>query len=423
MTARKAIGAEAIAPIAVIGAGVKAPGGSTIDELWDTVCAARSTAEVYVDERLPRDARLLVSRVRAFDPSRYLSAVERRRFDRSHQLAIGAAQDAMDSCGSELPPKERCAVVCGVGLGAAAVQEEQHARLLEHGLKGISPLAIPTMMPSALTALLSLRFGFTGPGLTVSTACASGATAIAEAVELLRRDGADLVLAGGADSLLTYSALAGFVRLDVMSRQVACPELASRPFDEDRDGFVMGEGAGFLVLQRAADATARGRQVFGYVLGHASTADAFNLVAPCPDGKGALACMRAALADADVTVDALSHVNAHGTSTVPGDLSEANALSTLAPDARLPVTAVKGTTGHLIAGSGAVEAIVTLRSLETRLVPPVAGLRRIDSTIDLDVVHGVPRSISSGPALSNSFGFGGMNTALVLGAAPRVAAL
>ena len=413
MIVKNATGCE---PIAVVSAGVKAPGGSTVDELWSALCAARSTAEIYADSRLPPDARLLVSRVHAFDASRYLSAIERRRFDRAHQLAIGAAQDAMDACSTELPPRERCSVVCGVGLGAAAIQEEQHARLLEHGLRGISPLAIPTMMPNALTALLSLRFGFTGPCLTVSTACASGATAIAEAVELLRRDAADLVLAGGADSLLTYSALVGFLRLDVMSRQVACPELASRPFDQDRDGFVMGEGAGFVVLQRAADATASGRQVLGYVLGHASTADAFNLVAPCPDGRGALACMRAALFNASVTVDELSHVNAHGTSTVPGDLSEAMALATLAPGARLPVTSVKGTTGHLIGGSGAIEAIITLRSLQCRLVTPVAGLRRLDSTIDVEVIRDVPRAIGSGPALSNSFGFGGTNTALVLSA-------
>lgn len=413
MTAINAIGRE---PIAVVGAGVKTPGGSTIDDLWDALCGARSTAEVYTDDRLPRDVRVLVSRVQAFDPSRYLSPVERRRFDRAHQLAIGAAQDAMDQSGPELPPRERCAVVCGVGLGAAAIQEEQHGRLLAHGLKGISPLAIPTMMPSALTALLSLRFGFTGPCLTVSTACASGASAIAHGVVLLRGGAADLVLAGGADSLLTYSALAGFVRLDVMSRQVECPELASRPFDQNRDGFVMGEGAGFVVLQRAADVSSTGRPVFGYVLGHASTADAFNLVTPCPDGRSALACMRLALADAGVTIDDLSHVNAHGTSTVPGDSSEGIALSSLSGTTRVPLTAVKGTTGHLIAGSGAVEAIVALRSLQARLVPPVAGLRQIDSRIDLDIVRDVPRPIGLGPALSNSFGFGGMNTALVLGA-------
>jgi len=413
VTTSKATGRE---PIAVVGAGVKTPGGSTVDELWNALCAARSTAEVYVDDRLPRDARLLVSRVRDFEASRYLSPVERRRFDRAHQLAIGAAQDAIEQCGPRFPSRERCAVVSGVGLGAAAVQEEQHGRLLEHGLKGISPLAIPTMMPSALTALLSLRFSFTGPCLTVSTACASGASAIAHGVALLRGGAADLVLAGGADSLLTYSALAGFVRLDVMSRQVECPELASRPFDESRDGFVMGEGAGFVVLQRAADAAAEGRPIVGYVLGQASTADAFNLVAPCPEGRGALACMRLALADAGVTVGDLSHVNAHGTSTVPGDASEAIALASLADGARVPITAVKGTTGHLIAGSGAVEAIVALRSLQTRLVPPVAGLRRIDRTMNLDVVRDAPRAIGPGAALSNSFGFGGMNTALVRGA-------
>jgi 3-oxoacyl-[acyl-carrier-protein] synthase II len=235
-------------------------------------------------------------------------------------------------------------------------------------------------------------------------------------VELLRRGAADLVLAGGGDSLLTYSALAGFVRLDVMSRNVPCPNLASRPFDRERDGFVMGEGAGFVVLQRAGDATAAGRQVLGHVIGHASTADAFNLVAPSVDGSGALACMRAALVDADLSVTELSHVNAHGTSTVPGDLAEAMALATLAPGGRLPVTAVKGTTGHLIAGSGAVEAIVTLRSLQAGLLPPVAGLRQIDSKMDLDLVRGEPRAMAPGPALSNSFGFGGMNTALVLSA-------
>jgi 3-oxoacyl-[acyl-carrier-protein] synthase II len=271
------------------------------------------------------------------------------------------------------------------------------------------------MMPSAVTALLSLRFGFTGPCLTVSTACASGASAIAHGVQLLRCGAADLVLAGGADSLLTYSALVGFVRLDVMSRQVDRPDLASRPFDEHRDGFVMGEGAGFVVLQRAADALSEGRHILGYVLGQASTADAFNLVAPCPDGRGALACMRRALEDAGLTIDDLSHVNAHGTSTVPGDFSEAIALSTLTDGMRLPVTAVKGTTGHLIAGSGAVEAIIALRSVQARLVPPVAGLRQIDCKMDLDVVRDVPRAVGPGAALSNSFGFGGMNTALVLG--------
>jgi 3-oxoacyl-[acyl-carrier-protein] synthase II len=361
---------------------------------------------------------VLVSRVTDFDPRAYLSPIEQRRFDRTHHLAIGAAQDALDACGAALPPPHRCAVICGVGLGSAAAHEDQYRRLMSAGLKGISPLAIPIMMPSAAAALLSMRFGFTGPCFTVSTACASGATAIAEGVELLRRRSADLVVAGGCDSLVTYSALVGFIRLDVMSRNVETPALASRPFDEERDGFVMGEGAGFVVLQRAPDALSAGRRVFGWVLGHGSSADAFNLVTPSASGDGALACMRAALADAGADASDVSHVNAHGTSTVQGDLSEAAALVALFAKQTTPVTAVKGTTGHLIGGSGVVEAIVTLRSLAELKVPPTGGLRRVDRRIDLDVVHSEPRSIGPGVGLSNSFGFGGMNTALVLGAHP-----
>jgi 3-oxoacyl-[acyl-carrier-protein] synthase II len=401
-------------PVAVTGVGVKTPAGLTADELWSTLLAGRPTARPYHDERLPPDARLLVCRADGFDPGRYLSAIERRRLDRAHQLAIGAAQDAFDDAGPERPPPARCAVVCGVGLGAPAFQEEQYARLGRAGAPGISPLAIPMMMPSALAAMLSLRFGFTGPCLTVAAACASGATAIAEGVELIRRGAADLVLAGGADAMVTYSALAGFLRLDVMSRRTDAPELASRPFDAGRDGFVMGEGAGFVVLQRAADVRAGTRRAHGVVAGHASTADAHNLVAPDPRGDGALACMRLALADAGVAADEVGHVNAHGTATVHGDLAEGLALAALFDGAGPPVTAAKGSTGHLIAGAGAVEAIVTLRSLRERLAPPVAGLLRVDRRIDVDIVQGTPREIRHGPALSNSFGFGGMNTVLVL---------
>jgi 3-oxoacyl-[acyl-carrier-protein] synthase II len=403
-------------PVAVAGVGVKTPAGLTIDALWAALCAGRSTAQPCLDERLPRDARVLVSRVTDFDAGAYLSPIERRRFDRAHQLAIGAAQDAIYDSGAARPPAERCAVVCGIGLGAPAFQEEQYARLAAQGPGSISPLTIPMMMPSALAALLSLRFGFKGPCLTVSTACASGATAIAEGVELIRRGAADLVLAGGADSLVAYSALAGFLRLEVMSRNVDCPELASRPFDAERDGFVMGEGAGFVVLRRADDGRADGSRIHGFVAGHASTADAFNLVAPSADGQGALACMRLALQDAGLAAAELGHVNAHGTATVQGDHAEALALAALFDGRGPPVTAVKGTTGHLIGGSGAVEAIVTLRSLAMGIVPPVAGLRRIDPYCGIDVVQDKPRQIGPGPALSNSFGFGGMNTALVLDA-------
>jgi 3-oxoacyl-[acyl-carrier-protein] synthase II len=404
------------APVAVIGAGVKTPAGNCAGELWDSLCAGRPSAEVFKDERLPADTAALVCRVRGFDPASYLTPMEVRRFDRSHALALGAAADALSQCGA-LPDPVRRAVVCGVGLGAAATYEEQASRLFERGIRGVSPLTIPMVMPSSVAAHLSLRFGFRGPCLTVSAACASGAAAIGEGVELLRRGAADVVLAGGVDSLVSYGAMCGFMRLEAMSRNVRRPDLASRPFDTDRDGFVIGEGSGFVVLQRIIDVTASGAEPLGLVLGHASTADAHHLVAPSPGGEGAARCMTLALADAAVQAQDVAHVSAHGTSTVLNDRAEAAALKTVFGDTCPPVTAVKGSTGHMIGGSGAVEAIVGLMSLQRRLVPPVAGLRTIDPQIDLDVIEGTPRHVSPGCALSNSFGFGGANTVLVLGGA------
>ena len=407
---RPAVAAD---PVAVVAAGLKTPGGNTPDELWESLCGARSYAERFEDERLPDDVPILVGRVSGFDPAAYLTTVEVRRLDRAHQLAVGAAQDAVDQLVGPMPAPERCAVVCGVGLGATATYETQHANLLTGGLRHLNPLTIPFVMPSAAASLLSLRFGFQGPCLTVSTACASGTTAIGEAVELLRRGAADLVLAGGVDSMVTYNALCSFLRLDVMTRTVDEPELASRPFDVDRDGFLMAEGAGFLVLRRRADLAADD-PLLGCVLGYGASSDAHHLVAPAVGGAGALRAMSAALADAGIGPESVNHVNAHGTSTRLNDLVEAQALSRLFTGAPPPVTATKGTTGHMIGGSGAVEAIVTLWSLREGLAPPVAGLRHVDPEVDLDVVTRGPRKLAAGYGLTNSFGFGGSNAVLVL---------
>jgi 3-oxoacyl-[acyl-carrier-protein] synthase II len=403
------------ADVAIVGVGVKAPGGTSVQELWASVSVARSTAEPYLDERLPPDAPVLVSRVREFDPAPYLSVAERRRLDRSLQLALAAAQDAVDDVtGAPWPAPERRAVVCGVGLGAPATWEEQHERLLEAGLHALAPLTAAVVMPSAAASLLSLRHDLRGTSLTINAACASGAAAIGQAVELLRNGAADVVLAGGLDSMISYAALCGFLKLDVMSRRVDRPELASRPFDVDRDGFVMGEGAAFLVLQRTADALAQGRSVLARVTGHAETSDAYHLVAPHPDGEGGLRCMRMALADAALAPDRIGSVNAHATGTRVGDLAEGRALDALLDGRAVPVTAVKGSTGHLIGGSGAVEAVVAALTVARGTVPPVAGLCRLDPAIPLDVVTGEPRTVGPAPALSTSFGFGGANACLVL---------
>jgi 3-oxoacyl-[acyl-carrier-protein] synthase II len=405
-------------PIAVIGVGVKAPGGGSAEELWDALCDGRSTAAPYHDDRLPDSSRALTCAVEAFDPGSYLTPVDVRRLDRCHHLAIAAADDALRAVPDDRPNPDRCATVCGVGFGGTTTWEQQHVRLLTAGLRALSPLAIPMVMPNSVAAHLSIRYGFRGPCVTVSAACASGAAAIGEGVELLRRDAADLVLAGGADAMLTYNAICSYLRLDAMSRNVEDPDRASRPFDRNRDGFVLAEGAGFVVLQRLADALAAGRPVVGLVLGHASNADAYHIVAPGPGGEGALRCMRLALRDAGIGPGEIVHVNAHGTSTRLNDAAEATALAELFGGSVPPVSAVKATTGHMIGGSGAVEATVALLSSRRGIAPPIAGLRDLDPDCRIDAVMDEPRALTvSGQVLSNSFGFGGSNTCLVVSAA------
>ena len=419
--------------VAIVGAGVKTPAGYTVEELWVNLCEGVTTARRFEDERFPAGVAVLASRADGFDAARYLTATQARRLDRAGQLAVAAAQDALDQfgrCGdagqgdaAQRPQPERCAVAVGTGFGSAITWEREHEHLLTGGLRSLYPLTVPMLMPSGTAAALSLRFGFTGPARTICAACASGAVAIGEAMELLRRGAADLVLAGGVDAMVTYGVVAAFLKLDVMSRRVDAPEQACRPFDAERDGFVLGEGAGFVVLQRAEDARAQRREILGILAGHAESSDAHHLVAPDPAGRSAHRCMAQALADAGLSSQDVAHVNAHATGTVTGDLAEAQALRRLfdewpARSARsapsVPVTAVKGTTGHLVGGSGAVEAIVTALSVARELVPPVAGLRKVDDGIDLDVVQDLPRSVPAGPALTTSFGFGGANAALVL---------
>jgi 3-oxoacyl-[acyl-carrier-protein] synthase II len=405
-------------PIAVVGVGLKAPGGHSIGQLWDSLCAGDSTARPYVDDRLPASSEVLTCSVEGFEAAGYLPPSDVRRLDRCHHLAIAAAQDAIDAMTGDLPEPERCATVCGVGFGATSTWEQQHIRLLDGGLRALSPLAIPLVMPNSVAAYLSIRFGFRGSCMTVSSACASGAAAIGEGVELLRRDAADLVLAGGSDAMLSYNAVCSYLRLDAMSRNIEDPDRASRPFDADRDGFVLAEGSGFVALQRLEDAVAAGHHVIGLVRGYGNNADAHHIVAPSPGGEGALRCMRLALRDAGVGPDEVIHVNAHGTSTTLNDAAEAAALVELFGDVGPPVSAVKGTTGHMIGGSGAVEAIVALESLQRGLAPPIAGLRNLDPGCRIDAVKDEPRPLATGGVvLSNSFGFGGSNACLVLGAA------
>lgn len=396
----------------VVGAGVVSPGGSTLGDLWSSIrCAAGTNAELVRHSELGEQDPTLECRARGFEPADRLERHEMRRLDRSHQMAIWAADDALESAGAA-PAPERCAVVVGTGFGAAGFQESQQRALTERGFRAISPLSIPVVMPNSIAAHLSIRYGFQGPSLTVAAACASGAMALGEALWLLRSGRADRVLAGGVDALLTAGVSASFARMEAMSSRFDDPRGSSRPFDVGRDGFVLAEGAAFFVLERTSDSSTG----LGRILGYATNSDAHHIVAPPERAEGAARCMLAALEDAGLDRGDVGHVNAHGTSTQRNDLSEAFAISDVFGPRAVPVTSSKGVLGHSIGAAGAIEALITMESNRHGVVPPTANLVSVESEIiNMIDVTDEPRVSESGIGISSSFAFGGHNACLVLG--------
>jgi 3-oxoacyl-[acyl-carrier-protein] synthase II len=353
--------------------------------------------------------------VKGFDAADYLGHKEARRADRVTQLGIGAAADAVEQAGEIGADPSRCGVVVGTGIGGLRTQEAEEKVMFERGPSKVSPLLVPMMMPNATAALVAMRHGWSGPNLCIATACAAGGHAVGEAFRMVRDGSADVMLAGGAESVISPVTIAAFARMGALSTREDTPELASRPFDVDRDGFVMGEGAAFLVLERWDRAEARGARILGEVLGYGRNADAFHLTAPAPGGGGAVACMELALEDAGLTSAGIGHVNAHGTSTPLNDAAEAEAITKVFGS--VPVTANKGVTGHLIGAAGAVEALASLLALGAGLIPPVANHSATDPDITIDVVSGAARAHDGQAVISNSFGFGGHNASLVMGPA------
>jgi 3-oxoacyl-[acyl-carrier-protein] synthase II len=357
--------------------------------------------------------------VKGFDPEAYLGIKESRRADRVAQLGVAAALDAIDDAGHPEVDPARCGVIAGTGVGGIGTFEEQEKICLEKGPIRVSPFFVPMMMPNATAALIGLQRGWTGPNLCITTACAASSHAIGEATRMVRDGAADLMVAGGTEAALTAIALAAFARMGALSGRNDDPTAASRPFDADRDGFVMGEGAAFLVLEDVEAARARGARIWGEILGYGRNCDAFHITAPTPGGGGAVGSMQLALDDAGLEPADIGHVNAHGTSTPLNDSAEAEALAKVFGGATVPVTSTKGVTGHLIGAAGAVEAIASLLALRDGKVPPIANHERTDPGITIDPVVGAPRPVDRRPVLSNSFGFGGHNSVLVLGSSPE----
>ena len=401
--------------VAVTGMGVKTPAGSDVDTFWQTLLAAAPAAapiSTLPEEDVAKLSVRFACEVKDFDPVPYLGPKESRRQDRTAQLGYAAAADALEEAGDLGVDPARVGVVAGTGIGGLRSLEDQVVNRFENGPARVSPFLVPMMMANATSALIALQKGFTGPNITVSTACAASANAIGEAMRLVRDGSCDVVVAGGSESCLTPTAIAAFGRMTALSSRNDDPQRASRPFDAERDGFVMGEGAAFLVLEEWERAVARGATILGEVVGYGRTCDAFHITAPAPGGAGAVACMAGALADAALEPSAIGHVNAHGTSTPLNDAAEAEAVAKLF-DGAMPITSTKGVTGHLVGAAGAAEAAATLLALRDGLVPPTANFTKTDIDVPLDVIAGEARSIAGEYAISNSFGFGGHNASLV----------
>ncbi|MEU7135940.1 beta-ketoacyl-[acyl-carrier-protein] synthase family protein [Streptomyces sp. NPDC046261] len=409
MTTRRA----AARPVAVTGLGLITPAGIGRQATWNGLCSGRSTARPDpVLEGLPVD---FSCRVPDFDADAHIGRIGWRT-NRFTHLAVAAARMAVGDAGLDPAAWDsaRIGVVMGVGSASMELWREEYAKLVDGRARAVSPLVLPRSIPNMAAGEIALDLGVKGPNLVVSTACASGATALGVAKDMLNAGRCDIVLAGGAESpRAAVMTAVCFAQMSTLSRRRDDPAAASRPFDADRDGFVMGEGAAVLVLESPEHARARGARFDAVLAGFGASADAHHPTAPDPEGAGAVLAARAALADAALDASDICHVNAHGSSTQSNDLAEARALHRLFGDPP-PVTANKGVLGHAIGGAGAIEAACSVLSLAEQTIPPTANLSRLDPRIDLDVVTTAPRKHRMDAVLSNSFGFGGQNACLVL---------
>ncbi|MBI2377603.1 MAG: beta-ketoacyl-ACP synthase II [Deltaproteobacteria bacterium] len=402
--------------VVVTGLGLLTPCGVGLDASWAALVSGRSgIGPITQFDAAAFDTRF-AGEVKGFDPSRWMDGKEIRRNDRFIQFSIAAAEMAMADAAYKVAPGEgeRVAVIVGAGLGGLGTLEKNHSILLERGPGKISPFFIPAMIVNLAPGQLSIRFGAKGPNWSPVSACATSAHAVGEAVELIRRGGADAVIAGGSEATITPLGVGGFNAMRALSTRNEAPEEASRPWDKDRDGFVMGEGAGILVLESLEHALRRGARVRAELTGYGATADAYHITAP--DGDGARRAMAGALKDAGIDPSAVQYINAHGTSTPVGDEKEVEAVKAVfGPHAKsLLMSSTKSMHGHLLGAAGSVEAIICAKAIEERLVPPTINLDSPSESCDLDFVAHTARSIDLEVVMSNSFGFGGTNTTLVL---------
>ncbi|MCL4554116.1 MAG: beta-ketoacyl-ACP synthase II [Actinobacteria bacterium] len=404
--------------VAITGLGAISPVGIGVQDTWAALVAGRSGIAPITSFDVSRYSTRFGGAVDGFTPTDWLDAKEARRLSRFQQFAVAAADEAIADAGLTITEDiaTRVGVIVGSGIGGLATMEEQTLILAERGPDRISPFLVPMMIVDLAAGHISIRHGLKGINYAPVSACATGNHAIGEAGEAIRRGTADVVVTGGFDCGLTPLGLAGFCAARALSTRNDDPERASRPFDAGRDGFVIGEGGGILVLEEMEFARARGAKIYAELVGYGASADAYHITAPAPDGNGARRAMEAALAQAGFSTADVGYINAHGTSTMLGDIAETGAIKAVFGDDAPVVSSTKSMTGHLLGGAGALEAVVAVMAITQGLVPPTINLEDPDPSCDLDYVPNVARNLQVNAAMSNSFGFGGHNATLLFAA-------
>jgi 3-oxoacyl-[acyl-carrier-protein] synthase II len=404
--------------VVVTGVGLVSPVGVGTEETWAALLAGKSGAGPITLFDPAQHPTKFAHEVKGFDPLRWVDRKESRKMDRFIQFAIAASDLAMKDAALAIdrgPDSERVGVYIGSGIGGFATIEREHEELLKGGPRRISPFFIPASIVNLAAGWVSIRTGARGPSSATATACTSSAHAVGDSFRIIQRGEADVMIAGGAEAAITPLGAGGFNAMRALSTRNDAPEKASRPFDRDRDGFVMGEGSGVLILEEYERAKARGARMYCEVVGYGMTSDAHHITAPCEDGDGAARVMSIAIRDAGVPPSAIGYVNAHGTSTPVGDSIEVTAVKTVFGDhaKKVVVGSTKSMTGHLLGAAGGLEAGITALAIRDQKIPPTINIENQDPACDIDANPSGARSLNLEYALSNSFGFGGTNGALV----------
>jgi 3-oxoacyl-[acyl-carrier-protein] synthase II len=404
--------------VVVTGMGVISPIGNSVKEFWSNLKDGVTGIDKVTRFDVSEFSTKIAGEVKGHDPSNYIDKKEARRMDLTEQYAIVGAQQAFDDAnlGSDSLDLERAGVVLGSGIGGIDTFEKQHAILLKQGPNRVSPFFIPMMIIDMSAGLISMRFNFKGPNYATVSACASGAHAIADSFRIIQRGDAEVMITGGSEATITPASMAGFCSARALSTRNDEPQKASRPFDKQRDGFVMGEGAGMIILESLDHAQKRGAKIHAEIIGIGMSADAYHITAPAPGGEGAIRAMRLALKDTGLSPESVDYINSHGTSTDLGDLTECQAIKAVFGEHayKIPVNSTKSMIGHLLGAGGAVELIATIKSIQEGILHPTINYEFPDPECDLDFVPNQKRSANINTAISNSFGFGGHNITIAV---------